>query len=287
MTEAQKVIKYFAIALALFIIVSIISGILFGITSIGKIFSSNETEVTDKMEESSFSSEVRNLNIDIVSSDIVIKLGDSFKVMTNNSNIQIKQDINSVKIVEKKHHLFNDYDQSQLVIYIPNKIFDKVTIDGGAGNVNIESLITQELSLDLGAGKVEINQLTVLNNTEIESGAGEVKLDNSILNNLELDMGVGKFSLEAKLLGNSEIDHGIGEFNLSLLGKDYQIHVDKGIGSVTVNDTEVKDNETIGSGINKIKINSGIGSIKINFKDDAKVMEWLYVRNKKCYQKIW
>ena len=273
MNEAQKVIKYFAIALALFIIVSIISGILFGITSIGKIFSSNETEVTDKMEESSFSSEVRNLNIDIVSSDIVIKLGDSFKVMTNNSNIQIKQDINSVKIVEKKHHLFNDYDQSQLVIYIPNKIFDKVTIDGGAGNVNIESLITQELSLDLGAGKVEINQLTVLNNTEIESGAGEVKLDNSILNNLELDMGVGKFSLEAKLLGNSEIDHGIGEFNLSLLGKDYQIHVDKGIGSVTVNDTEVKDNETIGSGINKIKINSGIGSIKINFKDDAKVME--------------
>lgn len=273
MTEAQKVIKYFAIALALFIIVSIISGILFGITSIGKIFSGSETEVTDKMEELSFSSEVRNLNIDIVSSDIVIKLGDSFKVMTNNSNIQIKQDINSVKIIEKKHHLFNDYDQSQLIIYIPNKTFDKVTIDGGAGNVNIESLITQNLSLDLGAGKVEINQLTVLNNTEIESGAGEVKLDNSILNNLELDMGVGKFSLEAKLLGNSEIDHGIGEFNLSLLGKDYQIHVDKGIGSVTVNDTEVKDNETIGSGTNKIKINSGIGSIKINFKDDAKVLE--------------
>lgn len=83
-------------------------------------------------------------------------------------------------------------------------------------------------------------------------------------------MGVGKFDLKAKVLGNGEIDHGVRKFNLTLFGNegDYQLQVDKSVGSTTVNGNEVKDNEIIGNGINKIDIDCVVGSMEINFEDE-------------------
>lgn len=271
MNETQKIIKYLAIVLALFLIASIISGVFFGITVISNIFNEDGFELTDKTEHLFTSNNANTLDIDIISSDVVIKLGDSFRGETNNPDIAYKENNRSITIVEKKHNWFKNNSQSQLVIYIPkDMVFDEVSIASGAGRVDIEKLVAKELSLDLGAGRTEIDNLVVLNNTEIDSGAGEVRVNGGTLNNLRLDMGVGQFDLKAKVLGNGEIDHGVGEVNLTLFGdrNDYQLQVDKGVGSITVNGNEVKDNEIIGNGINKIDIDSGVGSMKILFEDE-------------------
>lgn len=82
-------------------------------------------------------------------------------------------------------------------------------------------------------------------------------------------MGVGKFSLDAKVLGNSDIEQGVGSMDLNLIGTsdDYQIYVDKGLGSVNIDGKNVKDDENFGNGINKIDIDGGVGSINIDFKN--------------------
>ena len=121
--------------------------------------------------------------------------------------------------------------------------------------------------MELGAGKVTIDKLNVFDQTDIDSGAGEVEIRDGELNNLDLNMGVGKFTLNTKLSGNSTIDHGVGAFTLNLIGSksDYQIYVNKGLGSVSLDGEEVADNQTIGTGSNRLEIDGGVGKIDIHF----------------------
>lgn len=269
MSNAQRVIKYLAISFAFFLVFNIISGIIHGVMIIGNIFNDKDDyEIMDEVKGLDVSDNVKVLDVNITSSNIVIKVGDAFKIETSNKYIQCKQDYNMIYITERRHNWFNNSRESKLTIYIPeDMVLDGVSINSGVGTVCIEELSTRILNLDLGAGKVNIDNLNTYDNTKIKGGTGEVTIKNSSLNNLNLNIGVGKFTLEAKLFGNSKIDHGIGEVNLNLIGEkdDYQIHADKGLGSITISGNEMKGDLILGNGTNKIDIDGGIGNIDINF----------------------
>ena len=47
---------------------------------------------------------------------------------------------------------------------------------------------------------------------------------------------------------------------------DYNISLDKGIGSATLAGNSMDDNTQYGTGSNKIDIDGGVGSISIDFK---------------------
>lgn len=262
MNELQKIIKYLAIAFAMFLTFSIISGIMYGVSFIGTIFDEHIT--TENLKDLEINDDTFLLDIDISSSNISIKIGDTFKAETNNKYINSRQDKNKLYIEEKHNWLKND--KSELIIYIPKDfIFDGASIKTGAGKVNIEYLSTKQLYLNLGAGKVDIKNLNVSEKTKIEGGAGEININAININNLDLDMGVGKLFLTSKILGNNKINSGIGEINLSLIGtlEDYKISLDKGIGNATINGENMKNDKDYGSGINKLDINGGIGNINI------------------------
>lgn len=265
MSGIQKIIKYLAIAFAMFLTFSIISGIMHGVSFIGNIFYDDKNSITEKFNNLEINDNTLLLDINVSSSNITIKRGDTFKAETSNKYINSKQDNNKLYIEEKRHNWFQ-HDNGELIIYIPSDfIFDGVSIETGAGQVNIETLSTKQLYLNLGAGKVDINNLIVLENTKIDGGAGEINIDAISMNSLDLDMGVGKLSLTSKLTGENKIDCGIGKINLSLIGslEDYEIFLDKGIGKATINGNKMNADNTYGTGSNKLDIDGGIGSIDI------------------------
>ena len=268
MNVFQKIVKYLAMAFALFLVFSIVAGIASGLLAIANIFSNSDNyERIDYVKQFKIDGEVKILNVDISNSNILIKVGNSFKIETSNDYISFKQDSNKIYIREKKHNWFNN-DNNQLIIYIPqDMIFDVVDISNGAGKLKVEKLSSEILTLELGAGKVNIDNLTVYDSTSIDGGLGEVIIRKSNLNNLDLDMGVGKFSLTVGLSGNSKINQGVGSIDLNLVGSkdDYKIHIDKGLGAATINGNNVKDDENYGNGINKINIDGGVGSINVDF----------------------
>ena len=266
MKNFQQIIKYLALAFAIYLIFNILSGIMYGVSSISNIFV-DDKEVIENLKDLKVNKDTILLDIDLSSTNVTIKSGESFKVETNNKYINTKQDNNKLYIKEKSHYINNT--NNELIIYIPNNyLFDKVSIETGAGKVYIDLLSTKELYLTLGAGKVSINNLNVLDKAEIEGGAGEVNIKGTDINNLNLEMGVGKLSLTSKLSGNNEIDSGIGALNLNLMGtlEDYTISVDKGIGVTKIDGKDIEDSKKYGRGNNKIDIDGGIGSINIDFK---------------------
>ncbi|MBQ9072048.1 MAG: DUF4097 family beta strand repeat protein [Bacilli bacterium] len=269
MTSAQKIIKYFAIAFAFALIFGILSCIMFGLSQISTYFNDNDSDIIDELKEMNIDTDnVSVLDIDIKYANLIIKTGDKLNAETNNKYITTSQKGNKLIISEKKHSWFNN-DKSDLVVYIPEDlIFDGISIEAGAGKIEIDNLSTKILEFDLGAGKTDINNLVVLGSAEIDGGAGEITISDGSINNLDLDTGVGKCTLISELIGKNEIDVGVGELNITLLGnkENYRVSAEKGIGSIKLDNEDIKSSQVYGIGQNSIDISGGVGSINIKFK---------------------
>lgn len=274
MTTAQKIIKYLAIAFAIFLIITIISTILTVTVALSGILglkntieSSDNTEIVTTTFENA---EIHTLNIDIAATNLTIKQGENLKIETDNSNINCKQSNQELQIKEKNHKVFSfNHVEKELILYIPEDLeFEKVKIIAGAGKINLDELKAQKLMFELGAGECEIQNLNVSKECEIEGGAGKVTISNGTINDLDFDMGIGEANITANLVGKNEINAGVGELNIKLQGEKeaYKIKVDKGIGSIKIDRKEISSGEVYGDGENQIDIDGGIGSINIYYK---------------------
>lgn len=266
MTSWQKAIKYIAIAFAIFLIVSIIGGIMSAVGVIGGFIDSDAT--ADNIKTYTVSQDITQLEIDINAADFTLTVGDEFKVESNLKDLTVKDTGGTLTVIENKKW-GRDYNNAVLTLYIPTDfVFEKAEIETGAGRVTVDTLSADKLSLELGAGEAKIAELNAVKEAEIDGGAGKITINGGTLNNLDFNMGVGECNLTAAILGNSELDCGVGAANVTLLGSadDYKIYTSKGIGNVTVDGQSASDENTYGVGENKIELNCGIGEVKVKFE---------------------
>ena len=81
----------------------------------------------------------------------------------------------------------------ELIIEIPQAhTFDKISIESGAGKININEVEIPKLEIELGSGSLTIDDTIVNKVTEIEGGAGSITINNSKMNNLDLEILVCK-----------------------------------------------------------------------------------------------
>lgn len=275
MSIGQKVIKYLAIAFAIALIVGIITTIVRVVSSIPltlKIGKNNNDSNNIIETSSDFENEnVAFLDIDIAYSNLTIRKGESLKVESSNKNIQCKQDKQKIEIKERESNWFNNTKKEELIIYVPENLqFDRVSINTGAGKVNIEILNTKVLKMNLGAGETSMKNINITENAKIDTGAGKVNITSAKINDLRCDLGIGATEISAKLLGNTRISTGVGSLKLDVFGKkeEYETKVNKGLGNVTIDEEKISDNEVLGNGENRIDIDGGVGEIKINFRGE-------------------
>lgn len=270
MTSVQRIIKYCAMALAFSIIIGVAVTLISGVGYLFGIFDTDSKKLKDG-KEIEITKEITNIEIDLKSTNLIIERDKKLYAATNNDKISYKIHNNTLIITEKNNKLFNNKPDTELVIYLPDDhILDELSLDSGAGSVELFDITVKELDLDLGAGTVDLDFVDVILESSIDGGAGKLTINNSTINNLELDMGVGSLELESKLTGQNEISCGVGTTIINLTGtaSDYQINIDKGLGTTTVAGNAVKDGETIGTGRNILEIEGGIGSITVDFIEE-------------------
>ena len=276
MTTAQKVIKYIATAFAILLSITIISAILSGGYALLRAFGLIHVDkniVTEELKViSSEVKEISTLKIDLSCTNLDVKIGDNFKVETNNSKITFTNDNGSVKIKEENRNWLNNNKESNLIIYIPRDMIaiDETKIETGAGKINIEKLNTQSLYLELGAGDVYIKNLTVTKEAKIDGGLGRTELKSCEINNLKANLGMRDFVFNGKLTGKNEIDSGVGAIDIDLMDNkgNYKINVSKGLGNVTLDGQKLEMDRVDGTGENYLDVDGGIGEIKIEFKEE-------------------
>lgn len=269
MNQTQKIIKYCAIAFAFLLIASILSGIVAIISGVFS-FLGFSGESTAKLEKIELTNNIKNLDLQLNMTDLVIKSGKKFAIETNNRHINIEE--NNDKLIvkeEKKHFTYNK--NNDFILYVPtNFVFGEVRIKAGAGNLNVRTLSTEDLYLNIGAGNVSIYEVYVDNKTNIEGGVGKLEIKNGVLNDLDLDIGIGETVINSILNGDSSISAGVGAVKLTLIGTkfDYEVRTKKGIGTITIDGKNVNNETTLGDGNSKVKIDGGVGSIDVKFKEE-------------------
>lgn len=270
MTTVHKIIKYLAMAFAMFLCVSIIGGIITGIAGVSLLLSDRDGEPAGEMQTYPIDGEVFSLSVNLSGAKFQIKTSDSFSVESNHEYISVSLNDGKLCIKETKKPFALSPKGVTVVLNIPEDfVFDEATVETGAGEVNIETLSADVLKLYLGAGEAKIQRLVAKSQSRIDGGAGELTISGGLLCNLNFDMGVGEVTLKSRIEGNSKIDMGVGEINLTLLGSrdDYKIEIDKGIGDANLDGKDVTDGSVYGSGENKIEIDGGVGDIDIDFAE--------------------
>lgn len=272
MTTTQKIIKYLAVAFALYLVISIFS-IIFGLSR--EIISSinNDKKESELLEEyTTISNNVNNIEsfkIDISNDDIEIKEGEKFEVKTNDPNVKFYHENSKVKIKSDKTlswHLSNS-SRGTIIIYLPNEFnISKLDLNLGAGKIDIDKIFVETLLMDLGAGTMTAKEINVYEKATINGGAGNINIYSGTINNLNLKLGAGNASIQSDLTGSNTLTTGVGKLNLGLSrSKDnYKFDISKGLGNIILNDFDVSEDILIGDGETKIKISGAVGNIIIN-----------------------
>ena len=269
MTTLQKVIKYLAIAFAIFLTVAIVRGVIGAVGLVGDLFT--EEAATEDMKTYSVTGQIRNLDIEINAADISVKEGNAFSVESNLKYLKVEEK-GGVLTVKENRRFSGTNTGAVLTVYVPaGTVFDNVNLTTGAGRVTVEKLQSGTLDFELGAGEVSVGFLSASRSADIEGGAGKITISNGVLKNLDLEMGMGQLNLVAALTGDCQLDLGVGETNITLIGKreDYRLELEKGLGSISVDGKEVTDFGSSGNGSNKVEINGGIGAIRVQFDNLA------------------
>lgn len=272
MTTTQKIIKYLAIAFALYLVISIFS-IIFGLSH--EIISSinNDKKESKLLEEyTTISNNVNNIEsfkIDISNDDIEIKEGEKFEVKTNDPNVKFYHENSKVKIKSDKTlswHLSNS-SRGTIIIYLPNEFnISELDLNLGAGKIDIDKIFVETLLMDLGAGTMTAKEINVYEKATINGGAGNINIYSGTINNLNLKLGAGNASIESDLTGSNTLTTGVGKLNLGLSRSknNYKFDISKGLGNIILNDFDVSEDTLIGDGETKIKISGAVGNIIIN-----------------------
>lgn len=256
----NRIIKTFAFILAAIVIISMLGGIYALCITVFDLFQSKQIE-----NQIQYDSLMSSLDIDLKTANLEIKLGDKLLVSTTNKYVTTYQNNNNIVIQEKKHSLLSK-DNNKVIITVPdNFLLDIAEIDITSGSIKIDKLETKRLNLDLGSGTTKINNLLVTDKTKIDCGSGKFLLNNGNLSNLNLDAGLGDTILNTKIIGNSNIETDIGKLELNLIGSinDYELTIDKGVGSIKLNNESLKDKSVVGTGNNYLLIEGGIGLTSI------------------------
>lgn len=278
MNEFQKVIKYLAIAFAIFLTVTIITGIASAVVAIVGVTNIKQEAIVDF--DKSFD-DVRSLDIDNGVGKLTIKSTESDKVTVEGINVNesfvAERSLSGELRIKTKFNFWNLFSSkngfnknSSITIYLPNSMeAENVRIDAGAGNVNIEYLKTEKLDINAGVGDV-YGEFIYAENVQLDGGVGEITLDNVELNDVKVSAGVGNIDIQGKITGRNKIDAGVGNINLDLIGStdDYDLKVDKGIGEIYINGEKYSNlNWNNQTAEYSMRINGGVGNIRIKFKE--------------------
>lgn len=274
MTSFQKIIKYMAMAFAIFLAINIITTIVdISFTVFNSISNTNDegniNTYSEKFEG------VKGLCIELTTGNLSIKSSDHFEVISNNRNENFEVNMtkdNLLNIISKSSFLgiFNSDSSfnSEIIVLVPSDfIATLIDIDTGAAHVELNDISTTRLSINAGVGDVNGTNI-VASKVKLNGGVGDMNFKNASFRDANIKSGIGSTSIEGELLGDNTLDCGVGEIDLILAGNIdlYNLKVNHGLGDVTidgVDSSNLKRNIAIVE--NSLTINAGLGDITIEF----------------------
>jgi hypothetical protein len=240
---------------------------------LGATFKDLKYYKTESFELDFSDEKITSLDIDFSVGKLIIKRGDSFKVVADEiseNSAQCSVEGETLVIKSKKKYFFgfefigSSVEECRLTVYIPyDAEIESLELDFGVGSLEVSDLELERLTVKSGVGECWFKNVSS-EKTQISTGVGAQSFEDCSFNDLSLDTGIGEVNISGDITGRSDISGGIGEIDIEIYGnyEDYGFDVSKGIGDVKINGGKYRG-VSDSSVKHKIYITNGIGEIKI------------------------
>ncbi|MBE5882460.1 MAG: DUF4097 domain-containing protein [Lachnospiraceae bacterium] len=156
------------------------------------------------------------------------------------------------------------------VIYLPDQVYESVTIEMGAGVCTGDIPECGEFKIDLGAGEIDFDYVKA-DEMELKVGAGECKIGLLEVGTLDADIAMGEFAAKAEIGTELDANVGMGEIEMEIIGEesDFDYDVEVGAGEVRIGSRTYSGVGSGGSQENdtgrEISVECGMGEATLRF----------------------
>ena len=229
--------------------------------------------------------DINNLDINIALGNFNILPADTFAVYANNIETDwIKCSIYGDKLsvsfepeFEFKLFDFNfDNGSSEILLYVPQKVYETISIDVGAGTAYISGLTANNLEFDMSAGDAYVSDTAVFYNSDIKMSAGYTQFTGCSLSNsnsIKVSAGSMEFD-ECSVTGVSDIQISAGTLDMHLMDdfSHYSISAAKSAGEIYINDEPIPgkayESYPTSESVGTMNVKVSAGSCYIYFEED-------------------
>ncbi len=158
----------------------------------------------------------------------------------------------------------------EATIYLPDQMYEEVTLNMGAGEFTGDLPECQKLSIRLGAGECDFDYIKA-DEVELEVGAGECKISMLEAGELDADIAMGEFFAKALIGSDLDAKVGMGVIEMQIIGEetDFDYDVEVGAGEVRIGSRSYSGVGSGGSQKNdmerEIDVECGMGEATLSF----------------------
>ena len=227
--------------------------------------------------------DINNIDIDISMGQFTIAPANSFAIFANNIELDaLKYSIDGDRLSvsfnpDFKLFDFNFWDDSaEIFLYVPQKVYETISIDIDAGNAYISGMTANNLEFDMSAGEAYVSDTSVYNNSDIKMSAGYSDFTRcTLLNSSSIKVSAGDMEFDScSVTGDSDIKVSAGALNMFLLDdfSHYSISAEKSAGELYIDGEptakEYNAYSALSDPIGTMKIKVSAGSCYIYFEED-------------------
>lgn len=213
----------------------------------------------NKFIEQEIENEIKVVNIDLKTTSLIIKKGQSFRI-DSNLDLEVNQNADELNIKDKS---LSKVSGQLMLTFDEKKPLSVLKIKNDSGVIKAFNIDVANLELNQGAGAVTFENLNVTNSAKINGGLASLSFKNVILNNAEILLGTGSLNYVGKFRGVSSISNSVGSVFVKLKDgfDNYHFDVVYGSGKVLFRNNNITSDWQSGSGNNLLKFQTGIGAV--------------------------
>lgn len=206
-------------------------------------------------------SNIREIEGELFAGNIVV-------VVVDDSEITVE-----TKGVSERLGFYSYEEEGTLYLETKKNLKQWSNMNVGTITVSIpRDMIFEEVSLDIGAGKMDLESICA-NSFSIDAGAGEVNIQYFDARDAEINCGAGSVTAYGRISEEMDIECGIGQISLTMDGceDDYNYDISCGVGEIVCGDRRysgIGHDDYVNNGAGKeMSLECGIGQINIAFRE--------------------
>ncbi|MCI6676323.1 MAG: DUF4097 domain-containing protein [Clostridiales bacterium] len=209
---------------------------------------------------------VEEIDFDLKYCDVTIQQGNEYSIYSENvsSDFQsyVKNGVWYIKSgnLSRKMKWFVQADwidnkRSRITIIIPNLKLREVKLNLGAGTLQADGLLADELQAEVGAGEANFSRITA--------------------REINMECGMGKIFYGGTIQEEASFQCGMGEINVNLTGKkeEYRYELKCGMGAIRLDGEQyTRTDKKINSQAQhapEVEIECGMGNVEVSFENNS------------------